>query len=1723
MEALRRISPIKKPNKGKKKKGPAREGDAAEDHGGHMSSVVMALLSKAAGDDMQAVKHLNESRMKEDESEVDLHAKATIHDKLAGPARGEIALARATDFIFDGQIQKSASLEGGMTLPRKPTGGELMDINPSRQFAGKHDTLIGAFFARDASESVNDIFDESDLQFKSKKLDINYANEPRVDGTINGIPILHDVSEAAKHSKHYRWTNKIANTTALPQKKPGKSYVLVEESKLEQLSRFESSLSEEARLIASKNYGDNVEGLVEPSTNSDGDGESKNPLPEGEDTRVGQQLATNILNHSMIDPRVPTDTVVKALKKLNGRQMKQLVAQWDELQRGWVNHAKENNYQDRENSDRAFIFRTYTEEKIMSMTHDKDSRTDWLLRNCPVPQRAKKLRLAKEAFEAYCKRRDRDTMLYEDDRSFLHQQIYDCNMRTVDYERYVFLCGLFGPMSVEDWANSGSQPGTKYWVRATVAVTKIQHAWDRYWSTYKLHRYRAARDIQKAYRCHWGWKNLHPIVLIRQKIGKRTYYFFCWAAWTDYNRRVKRIAYLLHFHRYNWPHQCWDAWVKYIEVTTKEKKATLSEFRRKFDTRMFCLHRWQKYRDRSLRLKCMLRNMYYIPQFQMWVQAVQAIKRERELGYVVTPVQAWFRMRSQWMYFQKLQEKKWVFLRLGHMLRGRAKVTRTRNKHISDTMETWGPDELERRRLENLEIERRRQIREHQLAEEKALTSVRELQKHFKSWQGKVQVREEAAGTGVKKDKAAYELLKRCYLINYEQTKHEYRIKKGPHVVCADPLCHKIFASDDAYVEHIEEMMEGVDVSGGGGDRSKVPKGVLKEDVYKRMAVEALLEVVSYVDEEKAAEVREAAKKAKAARSARMRANQQIAPEEQEGNPDSTGSVLGHKKDLTAMKPKKSAAEKYADKKKKEAEKLAREEQRKEVERRKEEQEKKDKKKAKRARAKDRRRASVVGLPGVEGLAGAESKDGDDEENEKGGEEGKDKEGTETGGDSKGKGGADAVDDAATITAVTSLEDGTATGTEDPSTSDAATASVTSAGERAGVSGGGDGDVDSSARGVTEDDIEKEIQHEGIRRHMVFPSSNFARFHILLRHPRGLAAVRHYLGRKHGVCPLLNTLDCWDAIQMWRLGSVASSNEPFIVRALSIYDNHLAPNCSRPLEIVLADGNILSNAYHRAHKQHGRGGIRELFHFDHHEQETEHWWEDLVRQLLQVRDREFVGFYGNARARPSYLRRGLGLRGQPYLCWSDKRTLHPDIFDALEWACFQTIYRNVYYFDALSTVDQVKNAEIERMQRKVEAVREEERRKKAEEEKRRADATVARMAHEKEYLAQLRFKKRRHAWLDAHEWDLEGWADLVAREKVDAKEKAEKEKEEATRQAILDKETKADEEARARVEAAEATAKGKGKAGEAEGNDNDNDSPPSAPGSGAGAGAGPPSAPEDAVAKRKREGRHFDDSYSGLPFYASREYSEYVEAKELEKKRQREALVADYCTDRKKRIAEWSKVHKAEEMDISALAQRVVVVNWEKEVQRLAEKAAKVWATERVCDYAEIEQKPVEYTQALADDAVGWVEDKELDHMFDHYGTALLEEMLTHEEMVEGMMEYAGFLKGQKQLKKHLKIEMKAVGVREDLTWLKECLKAAIAEDMQHLPLDYMGCVRLVQRRVRGWLGRTKARRKFATTYLKKYDPNTGDVYYVNGMRDPPEVSFEKPRFMHHLFPANKW
>ena len=54
-------------------------------------------------------------------------------------------------------------------------------------------------------------------------------------------------------------------------------------------------------------------------------------------------------------------------------------------------------------------------------------------------------------------------------------------------------------------------------------------------------------------------------------------------------------------------------------------------------------------------------------------------------------------------------------------------------------------------------------------------------------------------------------------------------------------------------------------------------------------------------------------------------------------------------------------------------------------------------------------------------------------------------------------------------------------------------------------------------------------------------------------------------------------------------------------------------------------------------------------------------------------------------------------------------------------------------------------------------------------------------------------------------------------------------------------------------------------------------------------------------------------------------------------------------------------------------------------------------------------------------------------------------------------------------------------------------------------------------------MGRNIGRRTFAKYWLKKFDPDVGDVYYVNGKTDPPSVQWIRPSFMIYLYPKTSW
>jgi hypothetical protein len=169
--------------------------------------------------------------------------------------------------------------------------------------------------------------------------------------------------------------------------------------------------------------------------------------------------------------------------------MRKIAAQINELNNKWVKFSKENHY-----------------NKPHVYSKDNFSSTG------PLATRAMKLKLVREAVDLWRKRYNRDTMLYEDDLSFLVGKYEDARERRLDYDRYFVLATRYGQYEEKEFYKD-SRPGHRYWRRVLVAALKFQRAWDRYWAVQKIRRYRAARSTYITFQIPLFCYNITSFVL----------------------------------------------------------------------------------------------------------------------------------------------------------------------------------------------------------------------------------------------------------------------------------------------------------------------------------------------------------------------------------------------------------------------------------------------------------------------------------------------------------------------------------------------------------------------------------------------------------------------------------------------------------------------------------------------------------------------------------------------------------------------------------------------------------------------------------------------------------------------------------------------------------------------------------------------------------------------------------------------------------------------------------------------------------------------------------------------------------------------------------------------------------------------------------------------------------------------------------------------------------
>ena len=149
--------------------------------------------------------------------------------------------------------------------------------------------------------------------------------------------------------------------------------------------------------------------------------------------------------------------------------------------------------------------------------------------------------------------------------------------------------------------------------------------------------------------------------------------------------------------------------------------------------------------------------------------------------------------------------------------------------------------------------------------------------------------------------------------------------------------------------------------------------------------------------------------------------------------------------------------------------------------------------------------------------------------------------------------------------------------------------------------------------------------------------AQFTHTHLMLRSHKGQEAVKAYIMAQHGISQLINCTDAWTYIQEWK--KLPTTSKEFEKKALNIFEL-----------FVLEDGA-------RATRIQFEGKQK------------------LLDKILIFKLKDHTGFFKPATMRRGSVRQMLHIPARTYSRWTEEAIIAPEIFEDLEWACFQHIYQ----------------------------------------------------------------------------------------------------------------------------------------------------------------------------------------------------------------------------------------------------------------------------------------------------------------------------------------------------------------------------------------------------------------------------------------------------------------
>jgi hypothetical protein len=540
-----------------------------------------------------------------------------------------------------------------------------------------------------------------------------------------------------------------------------KKFVLVEEERLEELTKFENILREEKE-------------------------------------KLGEQCALVISNVNTTS-RLPVPAVRLAVHNLCEAEMRKAAHDIKLLVERWSEFYRKSGY----NKTKLYF-------------------SDSIMKSTPVSERPAMMKQMKQTLADWLLKKNRDTMEYEDDLSQLNERYLNAQLRRRDYDRYFILATRYGVYSEEEYARD-AMPGERYYRSVQRAARMLQRLWAVYWPIKNMRMNRAARLFQTIFRGHRAYITWHPIIRLRIRVGKTAVFKHMWKRWGEYVHLLKEIKSSLTFYLETYVSKCFVAWRDYIRVLTTHNKDLLNRFVRRLKNiqaaNMFI--RWNTFTQNSLRTKLFARRILQNPHFHWWVEYTNHRKHLKFLGKYAKRIQGLCRgfvMRKRYLRAYRAVVTLQGFNRI---VNAKLEKLRRRQLVIKSEYAEWLPEETKARETRANEKERRRLIWEQQIIQEKETALILDLKRHLHSSNGRFQLNEIAyklREVGILDEQgnkvssiskreslklAQQQLLQQCGEIGRLMGKHDFSAKNPPLYRCADNRCRAVFVTMEQYHEHM--------------------------------------------------------------------------------------------------------------------------------------------------------------------------------------------------------------------------------------------------------------------------------------------------------------------------------------------------------------------------------------------------------------------------------------------------------------------------------------------------------------------------------------------------------------------------------------------------------------------------------------------------------------------------------------------------------------------------------------------------------------------------------------------------------------------------------------------------------------------------------------------------------------------------------------------------------